>query len=650
MSGLIALTTLAMLTTAAPPATKASATPAYVPDANLERSKVPDGYKWKLAPLFADDAAFEAALVAAPAARAKVAAFKGKLADPKALRECLDLYFATRRDVNRLTLYSNLRFDSDQKNEKLQAMSDRALAAMNEFMGATTFIRQEVLKLDDAAMTAALAKEPKLASDYKVYLTDIRRRRAHVLGEEAERVLALAKDNLWAEIDLNEIPSDHEKVFNAVLSDIPLPKITDEAGKEVQLTLANYPKYRASKDRKVRQEAVEKLFGTLKQYQHAFAGTLSGQVNLNVFSARARGYDSALAAYLDKDDISPAVYKNLVDTVRKNVAPLHRYVALRKKLLGLPDLHIYDLYTPMVASVKEEIPYSKAMELIPAALAPLGPDYVKALKAGLDPASGWIDVYPNKDKDSGAFSSSVYGIHPFVKMNYMDDLDGLSTLAHEYGHALHSHLSYGVQPIATANYSMFVAEIASTFNEKLLNDHMVKAAKSKEERLYLLNKSVESIRTTIYRQTLFAEFELALHTAAEKGEPLTAEFMNKTYADLLKAYYGPDLTLGANDDIEWAYIPHFYYKYYVFVYATGLCSGLALAEKVGKGDAKARDAYLGMLKGGSSKPPLELLKGAGADLTRPDVIEAAAKLLDSTVAEMEKLAAPAAAAPAPAKK
>ncbi|MGC4113743.1 MAG: oligoendopeptidase F [Myxococcales bacterium] len=644
MSGLIALTTLAMLMNAAPPA-KAAAAPAFLPDANLERAKVPDQYKWKLAPLFADDAAFEAALAAAPASRAKLAAFKGKLADPKSLRECLDLYFATRRDVNKLTLYTNLRFDSDQKNEKLQGMNDKALATMNEFMAATSFIRQEVLKLDDAALTAAYAKEPKLA-EYKTYLSDMRRRRAHVLGEEAERVLALARDNLWAEIDLNEIPSDLEKVFDAALADMPLPKITDESGKEVQLTLANFPKYRASKDRKVRQEAVEKLFATLKQYQHVFAGTLSGQMNLNVFSARARGYDSALAAYLDKDDISPAVYKNLVDTVRKNVAPLHRYVALRKKILNVPELHIYDLYTPIVATVKEEIPYAKAQELIPTALAPLGPDYVKALKTGLDPANGWIDVYPNKDKDSGAFSSSVYGVHPFVKMNYMDDLDGLSTLAHEYGHALHSHLSYGVQPIQTANYSMFVAEIASTFNEKLLNDHMVKNAKSKEERLFLLNKSVESIRTTIYRQSLFAEFELALHTAAEKGEPLTAEFMNKTYAELLKAYYGPDLTVGPNDDIEWAYIPHFYYKYYVFVYATGLSSGLALAEKVGSGDVKARDAYLGMLKGGSSKPPLELLKAAGADLTKPDVIEAAAKLLDSRVAEMEKLLAAPATVPA----
>jgi len=295
----------------------------------------------------------------------------------------------------------------------------------------------------------------------------------------------------------------------------------------------------------------------------------------------------------------------------------------------------------MVPSVKETITYATAMQLLPAALAPLGPEYVKVLEHGLDPANGWIDVYPNKYKESGASSNSVYGVHPFVKMNYLDDLDSLSTLAHEYGHALHSHLSYEAQPISTGNYSMFLAEIASTFNEKLLNDHMLKNAKSIDERLFLLNKRVESIRSTIYRQTMFAEFELALHTAAEKGEPITAEFLNKTYAELVRAYYGPDFTIGPNDDIEWAYIPHFYYKYYVFVYATGLSSGLALAEKVGdpKTREAAREAYLGMLRSGCSKPPLEALKAAGVDLTRPDAIAGAARLLDETVTEMERLLA-----------
>ncbi len=627
--GVVAL----MMTSAAAPAPGV-----YRPDANAERAVIPESYKWKLAPLFADDAAFEAALAQQAEARKKLAGYQGTLADPAKLRECLELYFATRRDANKLTLYAQLRFDTDHKSTAFQANNDRALKALNDFMADAGFIRQEVLKLDEKAFAAALQAQPKLA-EYKVYLEDLRRRRARVLTPEAEKVLSLAGDNLWAEIDLNELPSDHEKTFGALLGDLPLPTVTDEDGKPVQLTLANFPKLRASANRQVREEAVEKLFATLRQFQAAFAGTLSGQVNQNIFYARARGYPTALEAYLDKDDISPAVYKNLISAVHANLAPLHRYVALRKKLLNVPDLHIYDLYTPMVASVKMEVPWAKAQTILPAALKPLGKDYLKVLGTALETGSGWIDLYPHKNKPSGAFSCSVFGVHPFIKMNYLDDLDGLSTLAHELGHAMHSDLAMVTQPYATANYSTFIAEIASTFNEKLLSDYLAKEAKTKEEKLYILNKLVESIRTTIYRQTLFAEFELAIHTAAENGTPLTAEFLDKTYGDLIRTYYGKDFTVGANDEMEWAYIPHFYYKYYVYAYATGLSSGIALAEKVQTGNAKARDAYLGMLKGGSSKPPLELLKGGGVDLTKPEAVEAATRLMDKTLSEMEKLLA-----------
>ncbi|HPB96513.1 MAG TPA: M3 family metallopeptidase, partial [Polyangiaceae bacterium] len=271
--------------------------------------------------------------------------------------------------------------------------------------------------------------------------------------------------------------------------------------------------------------------------------------------------------------------------------------------------------------------------------APLGEDYLSVLRQGLDPGNGWIDVYPHRDKDSGAFSASVFGLHPYVKMNYFNDVDDMSTLAHEFGHALHSHLSMNNQPYVTASYSMFNAEIASTFNEKLLSDYLIENAKSDAERLYLLNELVETIRTTIYRQTLFAEFEWLIHTAAEKGTPLTAEFFAKTYESLIRSYYGEHFTLGKDDGMEWAYIPHFYYKYYVFTYATGLSSGIALAQRVLSEGEQARNAYLGMLKGGSSKPPLDLLRDAGVDLSKPDAIAGAAKLLDDTLAKMEKILA-----------
>jgi oligoendopeptidase F len=467
----------------------------------------------------------------------------------------------------------------------------------------------------------------------------MRRRKSRVLGPDGEKVLSLAGDNLFAEIDLNELPSDFEKAFQAQLADLVLPKIKDDQGKEVQLTLSNYGAFRTSADRRVRQEAVEGLLGTLRRHEHAIAADLAGQVRFNVFLARSRGYATARDAYLDKDEIDPAVYDSLIRAVNANVAPVHRYMRLRKQVMGLPELRLYDLYTPLVKSVEMRFPYEEATKILPEALAPLGPDYIKVLREGLDPKNGWIDVYPNKGKKSGAFSSSVYGVHPFVKMNYFEGLDDLSTLAHEYGHALHSHLSMTHQPYVTSSYVAFLAEIASTFNEKLLSDYLLSRAKSDDERLYLLSQLVDRIRTTIFRQALFAQFEYEIHTAAEKGTPLTAEVLDKTYGRLLRAYYGPDLTIGPNDETEWAYIPHFYYKYYVFTYATGLSVGIDLASKVKAGDVKARDAYLGMLSGGSSKPPLTLLKGAGVDLTRPTVIENAAKVMEETLAEMERLLA-----------
>ena len=621
-----------------------TASTGQVPDANMERAQIPERYKWKLGPLLADDAAFEQGLADAAEARKKLASFAGKLARPSELRACLEQYFATRLATNRLTLYANLRFDSDQSSSQLQGMNDQAQAAMKDLMSAASFIRREVLALDDAAIAGAYRAEPKLA-EYRPYVDELRRRRKRVLGPDAERALGLLGDNLWAEIDLNEIPSEVEKIYKAVRADTKLPEITDEAGQKVALTLANYSRYRGSEERRVRRDAVEAFFGSLRASENTFAATLGGQMKLDVAYARARGYDTALAAYLDKDDIDPAVYHTMVRAIHANTAPLHRYVRLRKKLMALDELHIYDLYGPMLGGSKVEVPYEDALKILPEALAPLGEAYVNELVKGLDPQNGWIDVYPHKDKDSGAFSVNVYGVHPFVKMNYQDDAEDLSTLAHELGHAIHSHLAMTTQPYVTAGYVPFIAEIASTLNEKLLSDYLLAHAKDDDERLAVLERLVESIRTTIYRQAMFAEFELLAHTAVEAGTPLTAEWLDRQYADLLRTYYGPDFTLGSNDAVEWAYIPHFYYKYYLYSYATGLSSGIALAGKVLKEGEPARAAYLGMLKGGSSKPPLALLKGAGVDLTKPDAVEAAARLLDETLATIEGILAARAAAP-----
>ena len=613
-----------------------AAWPAYTPDANAPRSAIPSIFKWDLSPLFASDEAWDAARLKLLAEIPNLEVFEGKLADPASLQACLDLYFQLHSDANFVTLYANLRQSTALSDETANAMVQRSLAGMDELMRTAAFIRREVLALSAESLDTAYAAEPVLAA-YRPYLDNLRRRSGRLLTPDAERVLALLGDNLWAEIDLNEIPSPLEETFGALLTEIPWPEITDEEGEKVQLTLSNYSRYRASADRDVRRGAVEAMFGTLRQYQNTLAATLAGQFQLDVDYARARGYDTALEAYLDKDGIALEVYDNLVATINANLPLLHRYVELRKKTLGLADLHIYDLYIPLAEGVEVEVPFAEARATLLAALAPLGADYGAILAEGLDPANGWMDLYPHRDKRSGAFSASVYGPHPYVFMNYQDSLDDMSTLAHEFGHALHSDLAMKAQPYASFRYVPFLAEIASTCNESLLSDYLVSNATDPAEKAYLLVERLETIRTTIFRQTMFAEFERKVHAFVEEGTPITAALLDETYRDLVQRYYGPGYTLDANDGMEWAYIPHFYYKYYVYSYATGLSSGIAIADRVKTLGKPAADAFLAMLAGGASAPPLELLAGAGVDLTKPDALEAAMKTFEKTLNEVERL-------------
>ena len=614
----------------------ASDLPAYEPDANHTRSQVPDAYKWDLTPLYPSVDAWENEMTVLADEVGKLVRFRGKLTDPAAMRDCLDLYFGLHDRASHLTQYANLALDSELTDETLQSRQQRSLNLMNDLMAAAGFMRGELLAIDDKAMARAYA-DKNGPGEYMDYLENLRRRRSRVLGDEAERVLQLTGDNLWAEIDLNEIPSPLETTFGALLSNIRWPMVHDADGREVQLTLSNLGRFRSSSDRAVRAEAMAAFFATLRQFQHSFAATLGGQFQLDVAYARARGYDTALEAYLDKDGLDVAVHDNLIAAVNANLTPLHRYVELRRQVLGLDEIHIHDLYVPMVEAAEMDVTYSQAMDILPRAMAPLGEDYVAMLTTGLDPRNGWVDVYPSNDKGSGAFSASVYGRHPYVKMNYQDSLDDLSTLAHEFGHALHSKLAMDNQPYHNYRYVPFLAEIASTCNEALLSDYLVRTAESKDARIGILAAELESIRSTIYRQTLFSEFERVVHRYVEEGTPVTATLLDDTYRDLVSRYYGPDFTLGENDGMEWAYIPHFYYKYYVYTYATGLSCGLALAERVEESGAPAVDAYLGMLKGGCSDAPLDLLKGAGIDLTRPDAINAALSRFDRTVTELAEL-------------
>lgn len=612
--------------------------PDFKPDPNLTRADVPSDYKWNLTPLFASDEAWEQARARVIEQLPALSQFKGKLADPAALQSCLKLYFDLHNQANFVTLYPNLKESVAGSDDAVGAMAQKGLAAMDQLMQTASFIRQELLSMPEATLTGAYTKQPALA-EYRNYIDNLRRRSKRILSPDAEHALALLGDNLWAEIDLNEIPSTLEEAFSATRADIPWPKVKDDSGKEIQFTLSGLTALRRSPNREVRRGAYDGYLATLRQFQHVFAAELSGQVKLDVAYARARGYDSAVEAYLDKDNVPTAVYDNLVRTVDANVPLLHRYIELRKKVLGLPDIHIYDLYVPLASDVAEEIPFSQGRTMILEALKPLGPDYGKVLDEALNPANGWLDLYPHKDKVSGAFSSAVYGAHPYVLTNYLNSVDDMSTLAHEYGHALHYYLSMKNQPYPSFRYVTMLAEIASTCNESLLSDYLVAHSTDPAKKAYLLVERLENIRTTIFRQTMFAEFEREIHRLAEAGTPLTANVLDKTYLDLIHKYYGPGFTAGPDDGMEWAGVPHFYYKYYVWSYATGLSSGIAIADRVRQLGQPAVDGYLQMLKGGCSQPPLDLLKKAGVDLTSPQPIEAAMRDFEQTLNEVEKLLA-----------
>lgn len=626
-----------------PPITSTDSTPESsttqtIPDATMERGQIPARYQWSLSTLFSDDAEFDRAMVEVERRRGELRSCRGELSDAARLETCMDLYFSTRLLTNRLTLYSQLRQDTDGESSEIEARVDRSQRAMNELMGIASLFRGEILSIDDTTMERTIERRSGLAA-YRPYIEQLRRRRNHVLGEEAERVLTLAGDNLWAEIDLNELPSDHERAFGALISEIPLPEIADESGQTVQLTFSNYGRYRASEDRRVRRDTVEGLFASLRRFDQSFAALLGGQARFTVFLAQSRGYEAALDAYLGMDDVDPAIYRGLVSNVEANLEPLQRYMRLRRRLMDVEEMHIYDLYTPLVPASDRQFPFEQAREIVAEALTPLGEDYLTVLRRGLDPANGWIDVYPHDGKRSGAFSASVYGEHPFVFMNYFNQLRDVLTLAHEYGHALHFHYAMTNQPYVTADYVPLIAETASTFNEVLVIRHLIEQADNDDERLSLLNQLVEMIRGTIYRQALFASFELALHTAVEEETPITAQFLDESYRALLRRYYGEALTIGDNDGMEWAYVPHFYYKYYLYAYTGGLCSGIALGERVLAGGEAERDAYLNMLGSGSSRPPLELLRGAGVDPSTPEVVEAAARLMNDSLDQMESIIA-----------
>jgi oligoendopeptidase F len=595
-----------------------------------DRSKIPDQYKWDLSPLYPSDQAWRTAKEKFVAELPKVGAFQGTLgASPKQLADVLERSSDLEKQLDRLYVYAGLISDQDTRVSTYQAMRQETLQLASRFGAETAFIEPEVLKIDKGTIDRFVAQEPRLKV-YRQYLDDIQRRRAHTGTDAEEKLLADASVMASAPASTFGIFSDAE---------FPYPTIMLSDGKSVKLNEAAFERYRASSSREDRQKAMAAFFGALGAYKGTYGSLLNAKMQSTAFYARSHRYGSALEASLDSTNIPTSVYMRLIEGVNWNLPTFHRYLKLRKRMMGLQELHYYDLYAPLVESVELKYPVEEAQRNILAALIPLGPEYASGAKRAF--TERWIDLYPSEGKTSGAYSAGyAYDVHPYMLLNYNGKYDDMSALAHELGHTMQSYFSNKAQPFPLASYPIFVAEVASTFNEALLIDSMLKAIKDDAARLAILGNYLENIKTTVFRQTQFAEFELRAHEMVEKGEPLTGEALAKLYAEIVKKYYGHDQGICIVDDYvanEWSFIPHFYNDYYVFQYATSFTASSALSEKVLSGGPGATQRYLTFISSGKSKYPIDLLKDAGVDMTTDEPLELTMRKMNHVMDEMEKL-------------
>ena len=595
-----------------------------------DRNKIADQFKWDLRALYPSDQAWRTAKDAFVAELPKVRQFHGNLASsPQHLADALELTSRLDKDLTRLGVYANLISDEDTRIAGYQAMKQETLQLGSTFGAETAFIEPEILSIDEGTIRLFLDKEPRLKI-YRQYLEDIQRRRAHTGSDAEEKLLAGAGVMANAPGSIYGVFSD---------ADFPYPTIVLSDGKSVKLDKAAFALYRASPLREDRKKVMESFFGSLGAYSGTYGSMMNAKMQGSTFYSKSHKYPSALAASLDNANIPTSVYMRLIEGVNRNLPTFHRYLKLRKRMMGLPDLHYYDLYAPLVASVDLKYSVEEAEHNILSALQPLGPEYAAGAKRAF--AERWIDLYPSEGKTSGAYSSGdAYDVHPYMLLNYNGKYNDMSTLAHELGHTMHSYFSNKTQPYPMASYPIFVAEVASTFNEALLIDSMLKTIKDDQTKLSLLGNYLENIKGTVFRQTQFAEFELRAHDKADKGEPLTGEALTKLYAEIVKKYYGHDQGICVVDDYvanEWSFIPHFYNDYYVFQYATSFTASSALAEKVLSGDPGATKRYLTFISSGKSKYPIDLLKEAGVDMTTDEPLELTVHKMNQVMDEMEKL-------------
>lgn len=590
-----------------------------------QRSEVADESKWSINDIYATDEAWENDYKKAQTFVEKIASYNGELRkSPQKLLEYLKLDDELTLLFDALVNYAQRKSDEDTRVAKYQDMSNRLEMLYVGIAGAASFVTPEILSIPEADMERFYEECEGLAP-YRRSLERILRRREHFLSEKEERIIALTGEMLG-------VPENIFSMFND--ADLKFPDAIDKDGNAHQVTHESYIPLVHSEDRTLRRSAFESIYHVYESFKNTSAAMLSAQVKSLVFGARARNYGSTLEAALDANEVDTAVYRNLIDAVHENMDAMHRYVKIRKKALGVDELHAYDLYVPIVAGVEDNVPFDLAKKEVYDSLAPMGEEYRAIFKEGLN--NGWIDVLENEGKRSGAYSAGAK-VHPFVLLNYKNTLNWEFTLAHEMGHAIHSYLSNKNQPTAYSDYVIFVAEVASTCNESLLMQYLLKNTTDKKRRAFLVNYFLEQFRTTLYRQTMFAEFELMINEKVERGESLTAENLCEMYHELNVLYYGEDLIVDSELDMEWSRIPHFYYDYYVYQYATGFSAAIALSQRILNVGESAVSDYIGFLSGGCSKDPISLLCGAGVDMASKKPVEEALKLFRELLDEMEEL-------------
>ncbi len=597
----------------------------------LERNQIDAKYKWDLTHLYKSVDEWKKDKDYILANLKEFDKYKGKIKKPEDIKKVLDLYFNLMHRLYRISGYAMMSYDQDTRISDALALKSTSEKVSAEFGEATAFIEPELIALPESTIKKLTSN--KNFKDYDMFLKNLLRKKAHILSRQEEELLA--RTATFASAGYN--------IYSAFTGgELSFPEIELSTKEKIQINQANFTKYRESPVRADREKVFNDFFSTYMKYKNTLAQSLASQVDANVFYAKTKRYKSSLEASIFYENIPVKLYENLIKMINENLPVLHRYLKLKQEMLGLNELKYFDLYAPISSGINDTYSYEEAVKIAEETLKPMGEEYVKIAVNAIKPGSGWVDVYPNKGKRSGAYmTGDHYNVHPYLLLNYNDNYNSVSTMLHELGHAMHSYYSNRNQPFSKANYPIFVAEVASTFNENLLLNYMLSREKDPSKRKVLLGESLETMRTTVFRQAMFSEFEYNIYKADENKEPLTADFLNKTYLDLLKRYYGDSKGIVKIDDlysVEWAYIPHFYYNFYVYKYVTGYIAALYLSEKVLKEGEKARKPYVeNMLKGGFSDYPLELLKRSGADMMSRKPYEDAFNVFTKRIEELERL-------------